>query len=396
MARVANRFDAPAGPPENARVTPSRSEPSSRTAAVVLAAGLGTRMRSRTPKILHPLCGRPMLALRPRRVGGGGGRARRVGRELGAAGRRLLARDRSDPRGRRRAWPHRAPGRAARHRRRRSRGAGRPARTASRRSSCCRVTCRSCSATSSWRSSSSAGWTTPRSRSRPCSPRDPGELGRVVRSEFGSVERIVEARDATRRRARGERGQRRRVRLRRGLAPAPDRRPHPVAVERRAVPDRARPARPRGRPDRERGGLRRRRHARRDQRPQPARPGRVGAPGPDQRVAHARRRDDARPVDRLRRLGRHARDGRPPRPRRPAQGRDPIGEGSRIGPDTTIIDSTIGRECEVRRSVVERLDRGGRRDGRAVRAPAPRQPHRRRLRDRQLRRGEELAPRARA
>jgi bifunctional UDP-N-acetylglucosamine pyrophosphorylase/glucosamine-1-phosphate N-acetyltransferase len=30
--------------------------------AVVMAAGLGTRMRSRRPKVLHPLCGRPMLA----------------------------------------------------------------------------------------------------------------------------------------------------------------------------------------------------------------------------------------------------------------------------------------------------------------------------------------------
>ena len=33
-----------------------------RAVAVVLAAGLGTRMKSRTPKVLHPLCGRPMLA----------------------------------------------------------------------------------------------------------------------------------------------------------------------------------------------------------------------------------------------------------------------------------------------------------------------------------------------
>jgi bifunctional UDP-N-acetylglucosamine pyrophosphorylase / glucosamine-1-phosphate N-acetyltransferase len=38
------------------------SGPSGRTAAVILAAGLGTRMRSTLPKVLHPLCGRPMLA----------------------------------------------------------------------------------------------------------------------------------------------------------------------------------------------------------------------------------------------------------------------------------------------------------------------------------------------
>ena len=33
-----------------------------RSAAVILAAGLGTRMKSRLPKVLHPICGRPMLA----------------------------------------------------------------------------------------------------------------------------------------------------------------------------------------------------------------------------------------------------------------------------------------------------------------------------------------------
>ncbi|MDQ6794280.1 MAG: bifunctional UDP-N-acetylglucosamine diphosphorylase/glucosamine-1-phosphate N-acetyltransferase GlmU [Chloroflexota bacterium] len=33
-----------------------------RTVAIVLAAGLGTRMNSSLPKVLHPLCGRPMLA----------------------------------------------------------------------------------------------------------------------------------------------------------------------------------------------------------------------------------------------------------------------------------------------------------------------------------------------
>jgi bifunctional UDP-N-acetylglucosamine pyrophosphorylase/glucosamine-1-phosphate N-acetyltransferase len=40
-------------------VIPDQRQP---LTAVVLAAGLGTRMRSSTPKVLHPICGRPMLA----------------------------------------------------------------------------------------------------------------------------------------------------------------------------------------------------------------------------------------------------------------------------------------------------------------------------------------------
>ena len=40
---------------------PDPRTPERRTVAVVLAAGLGTRMRSRVPKVLHPLCGRPLI-----------------------------------------------------------------------------------------------------------------------------------------------------------------------------------------------------------------------------------------------------------------------------------------------------------------------------------------------
>jgi bifunctional UDP-N-acetylglucosamine pyrophosphorylase/glucosamine-1-phosphate N-acetyltransferase len=53
----------PEQPPSARRSGRSASSETDRTLiVVVLAAGLGTRMRSATPKVLHPLCGRPMLA----------------------------------------------------------------------------------------------------------------------------------------------------------------------------------------------------------------------------------------------------------------------------------------------------------------------------------------------
>jgi len=42
-------------------IPPSPGTPVRRTVAIVLAAGLGTRMKSGTPKVLHALCGRPMI-----------------------------------------------------------------------------------------------------------------------------------------------------------------------------------------------------------------------------------------------------------------------------------------------------------------------------------------------
>ncbi|HET7419444.1 MAG TPA: bifunctional UDP-N-acetylglucosamine diphosphorylase/glucosamine-1-phosphate N-acetyltransferase GlmU [Candidatus Dormibacteraeota bacterium] len=50
---------APARTP--ATIMHNRADLSQPLTAVILAAGLGTRMRSRIPKVLHPICGRPMI-----------------------------------------------------------------------------------------------------------------------------------------------------------------------------------------------------------------------------------------------------------------------------------------------------------------------------------------------
>jgi bifunctional UDP-N-acetylglucosamine pyrophosphorylase / glucosamine-1-phosphate N-acetyltransferase len=175
-------------------VTEPGPEPTSdRTAAIVLAAGLGTRMRSRTPKVLHELCGRPMVAFvldawAAAGVAGSDGDERpvvvyspataAVAAIVGDRGRLALQ---AEPR-----------------------GTGDAVRAA--------LDAVPADATEILVLSGDVPLVLGPQLTAVLEQRrlddaaialasvfaaDPGELGRVVRSEFGSVERIVEARDAT-------------------------------------------------------------------------------------------------------------------------------------------------------------------------------------------------------
>ena len=188
------------------------------TVAVVMAAGLGTRMHSTLPKVLHPLCGRPMLDYVLDAWAEHDGRRGRlepvvvysppveaiVGVFEGRATFALQARPERD----RRRGPRR-PGRRSRPR---------PPRSSSSRATCPLVTGGDLEAVLEARRADDAAIALASVYAA-----DPASLGRVVRSEYGTVERIVEAKDATPEELDGQRDQRRPVRLRCRLAPAPDR-----------------------------------------------------------------------------------------------------------------------------------------------------------------------------
>ena len=316
-------------------------------------------MRSATPKVLHPLCGRPMLAY-VLDAWASTADGRRVGRRSSST------RHRSRPSCRAFAGRGdvRPPGRAARDRATPSAPPWPRSPTTRPRSSCSvgdvpLVTGADLDAVLEARRADDAAIALASVYAA-----DPDQLGRVVRSEFGTVERIVEAKDATPGGARRQRDQRRPVRVRCRLAAPADRLARAVGRDRRALPDRPRPARPRGRPDRQRGRLRGRRAVRRHQRPRPARRGRVEPARPPQRGAHAQRRDDARPVDGLPRLvgrarrRRHARAERDPARRDPGRRRQrhragqPARrfDGRRSGPGSGRASSNRRRSRTTRRS----------------------------------------------
>src|SRR3954454_152462 len=60
MRTKRRRFDSYPGS-EGSDVPSPRSTPLNASAVIVLAAGSGTRMKSKTMKVLHPICGRSMV-----------------------------------------------------------------------------------------------------------------------------------------------------------------------------------------------------------------------------------------------------------------------------------------------------------------------------------------------
>ena len=195
----------------------------------MLAAGLGTRMKSATPKVLHPLCGRPMLAYVLDAWASTADGARAAAARSSSTRRPSRRSSTSSPTG---------PSFALQDE---PRGTGDAVRAA--------LAVVPADATEILVLSGDVPLVTGADLDAVLEARreddaaialasvfaaDPAELGRVVRSEFGTVERIVEASDADARGARRQRDQRRALRLRCRLAAPPDRgarrrRPRPAS-----------------------------------------------------------------------------------------------------------------------------------------------------------------------
>ena len=200
---------------------------------------------------------------------------------------------------------------------------------------------------------------------------DPGRLGRIVRDEDGLVARIVEAQRRDRGRTRDRRDQCRHLRARGGLAARPDRRPRAVAGDRRAVPDRPRRAGPgptvgpsprsRSSDDGTLLGI----NDRAELADATYRPART-----DQRGSPAGRRHDAGPVDRL-----HRRRRRPGRPTSRSSRTSSCAAGRRSGraprsaPARSSSTATVGRDCRIWASVLESSEVEDERVDRSVRPP---------------------------
>ena len=280
-------------------------QPARPAAVVVLAAGNGTRMKSKLMKVLHPVGGRSMIghvltAAAARRAAA----PRRGGRQQPRAGRPAHPRPGAE----------RAAGRAGdpgRHRARRTGRAGRPPRRR-------RYDGRGGRGDGRRHPADGGGDASPAwSRRTPAADRaitvltaevaDPFGYGRILRDASGAVDRDRRGEGRHRRAGRGPRDQQRHLRLRRGLPrrrAGPD---HQRQRQGRVLPHRRGRHRPPGRPCRRRAPHRRRDADRGRQRPRPAgRPGRRAEP-PDPGPLDARRGDDRRPGEHLDRRRRGAR-----------------------------------------------------------------------------------------
>ena len=364
----------------------SNLSPVTAPTVVILAAGQGTRMRSRTPKMLHEICGRPMIDWT-------------VAAALEAGAAKVVVVGSPDRRARRAAARRRRARGAARAERDRRRGArGRAASSTGDGAGARRQRRRAArdAATRCARSSTRTARTGAAATIVTMVLDDPSGYGRVVRDADGG------GRARGRDEAAGRRDRRSELAIAEVNAGV-------YAFERRGPARRARPRRapttPRASctcPSRSRSSARRRR-ARRGADASTTRrccsasttasSSRACARIAQQRIHEAHMRAGVTIVDpATTMIDVDVRIGADTiiEPSTFLRGATTIGERCTVGPLTTAIDATLGDEVSVVHSYLQELRGAGRRDRRAVRLPAPRRAAARAVEGRHVRRDQEL------